>query len=100
MIKTLQALLALPQEQKDALLILAVDRWATEHRTFPTHMHIIDRTTSGNYMHQLVQIKCQLQAREELGSDFAKQVGIDLGELAKSDFHYVMDVVDNAFPIK
>ena len=101
MIKTLQELLALPQRQKDALLIMAIDRMASEHRTYASHMHIIDKTTSGNYMHQLVQIKCNIQSREDLSSDFAKQAGIDLDALSKADdFHYVMDMFDIAFPYK
>ena len=101
MIKTLQELLALPQKQKDALLIMAIDRMASEHRTYASHMHIIDKTTSGNYMHQIVHIKCSIQAREDLSSDFAKQAGIDIDALAKADdFHYVMDMLDNAFPIE
>ena len=101
MIKTLQELLALPQNQKDALLIMAIDRMAGEHRTCSSHMHIIDKTTSGNYMHQIVQIKCNLQAREHISSEFAKQAGIDLDALAYADnFSYVMGILDNAFPIE
>ena len=101
MIRTLQELLALPQKQKDALLIMAIDRMASEHRTYASYMHIIDKTTSGNYMHQIVHIRCKLQAREHLSSEFAKQADIDLDALAYADnFHYVMDMFDNAFPIE
>lgn len=101
MIKTLQELLALPQKQKDALLIMAIDRMAGEHMVCSSHMSIIDKTTSGNYMHQIVQIKCNLQAREAVSSEFAKQADIDLDALAYADnFYYVMDMIDKAFPIK
>lgn len=101
MITTLQELLALPQRQKDALLIMAIDRMASEHRAYSSRMHIIDKTTSGNYMHQIVQIKCNIQSREDLSSDFAKQAGIDLDALSKADdFHYVLDMFNNTFPYK
>jgi hypothetical protein len=51
-------------------------------------------------MHQIVQIKCNLQAREAVSSEFAKQADIDLDALADADdFYYVMDMIDKAFPI-
>ena len=101
MITTLQELLALPQKQKDALLIMAIDRMATRHRVYPDEIRNIERMTAGNFMHNVAYIKQNLKADNHLNEEFTKQAGIDLDALSKGDdFHYVMDMFDIAFPYK
>ena len=101
MIKTLQELLALPQKQKDALLIMAIDRMATKHLIYPCEIRNIERMTAGNYAHNVAYIKQNLNAAEHMAVEFSKQADIDIDALAKADdFHYVMDMLDNAFPIE
>ena len=56
--------------------------------------------TSGNFAHNVAYIKQNLMAFNSLNEDFAKQADIDLDALSKADdFHYVMDMFDNAFPV-
>ena len=101
MIKTLQDLIKLPEDKKNALLIMAMDRLATEHRVFNSRQHICDVTTSANYMHQIVQLKCGLQSSNSLLVDVCKQADVDIDALSKAnDFHYVLDIFDSAFPLK
>lgn len=101
MVTSLHQLLSLPQQQKDALLIMAIDRLATEHRVFDSRVHICDVTTSGNYMHQVAQLKCGIQSSNSLLVDLCKQADIDIDTLSRADdFKYVLDIFDQAFPIK
>lgn len=101
MIKNLKELLDLPQDQKDALLVMAIDRLATEHRVYPSNMDIIERMTSGNFAHQICQIKINIKCFDELSVDFAKQANIDIDALANSDdFDYVLNKFNNTFPNK
>lgn len=101
MITTLQELLALPQDKKDALLIMAIDRIATRHRVYPDEIRSIERMTAGNFMHNVAYIKQNLNAFNSLNEDFTKQSDIDLDALARNDdFHYVLDMFNNAFPYK
>ena len=100
MITTLQEILSLPQEKKDALLIMAIDRMVTRHGVYPDEIRSIERMTSGNFAHNIAYIKQNLSAFNSLNEDFAKQADIDLDALSKADdFHYVMDMFDNAFPV-
>ena len=99
MITTLQELLKLPQKQKDALLIMAIDRMATRHRVYPDEIRNIERMTSGNFAHNVAYIKQNLKAFNSLNEDFTQQADIDLDALSRNDdFHYVMDMFDIAFP--
>ena len=100
MITTLQEILSLPQEKKDALLIMAIDRMVTRHEVYPDEIRCIERMTSGNFAHNIAYIKQNLNAFNSLNEDFAKQAGIDLDALSKAvNFHYVMDMFDNAFSV-
>ena len=99
MITTLQELLRLPQKQKDALLIMAIDRMATRHRVYPDEIRNIERMTAGNFMHNVAYIKQNLKSFNSLNEDFTKQADIDLDALARNDdFHYVLSMFDIAFP--
>ena len=99
MITTLQELLTLPQDKKDALLIMAIDRMATKHRIQGDEIRNIERMTAGNYAHNVAYIKQNLNAAEHMAVEFSKQAGIDLDALAKADdFHYVLDMFNIRFP--
>lgn len=101
MIKKLQDLLILPEEEKDALLIMAIDRLATEHHVFESRQHICDVTTSGNYMHQIVQLKCSITSSHELINDLCQQADVDIDAISKDDdFNYVLNMFDKTFPYK
>ena len=101
MIKKLQDLLSLPQDKKDALLIMAIDRLATEHHVFGSRQHICDVTTSGNYMHQIVQLKCSIKSSHDLINDLCQQAEVDIDEISKDDdFGYVLNMFDKIFPYK
>ena len=102
-ITTLQEILALPQDKKDALLIMALDRMATRHKVFPDEMRNIDRMTAGNFMHNIAYIKQNLTSFNELSMDFMQQANIDFDALAEqtSDsqtFHFVLNRFYKAFP--
>lgn len=101
MITTLQEILSLPQDKKDALLIMVIDRMATRHRVYPDEIRNIERMTTGNFMHNVAYIKQNLKAFNSLNEDFAKQSDIDLDALARNDdFNYVLYMFNNAFPHK
>ena len=101
MLKKLQDLLSLPQDKKDALLIMAIDRLATEHRVFDSRQHICDVTTSGNYMHQIVQLKFSIKSSHDLIKDLCQQADVDIDAISKDDdFNYVLNMFDKMFPYK
>lgn len=101
MIKTLQDLIKLPQDKKDALLIMAMDRLATEHHVFDSRQHICDVTTSGNYMHQIVQLKCSIKSSHDLVKDLCQQADVDIDTISKNDdFDYVLNKFKETFPYK
>lgn len=101
MITKLQDLLSLPQDKKDALLIMAIDRLATEHRVFDSRQHICDVTTSGNYMHQIAQLKCSIKSSHDLMNDLCQQADVDIDTISKNDdFDYVLNKFNETFPYK
>ena len=101
MIKKLQDLLSLSQDKKDALLIMAIDRLATEYRVFGSRQHICDVTTSGNYMHQIAQLKCSIKSSHDLINDICQQADVDIDTISKDDdFHYVLNMFNETFPRK
>lgn len=101
MVKNLQDLLSLPQDKKDALLIMAIDRLATEHHAFGSRQHICDVTTSGNYMHQIAQLKCSIKSSYNLINGLCQQADVDIDAISKDDdFGYVLDMFNKTFQYK
>lgn len=97
-IKTVQEVLNLPQEQKDAMLLMGIELLASSHKIFPSDMNLIDRMTPANFSHHIAQIKQSLTSHDDLIRDFEAKSGIELNELSSEDeFIIAYNMMDKAF---
>lgn len=101
MITKLQDLLSLPQDKKDALLIMAIDRLAKEHSAFDSRQHICDVSTSDNYILLIAQLKYSIKTSHNLIKNICQKADVDIDTISKDDdFDYILNMFIKAFPYK
>jgi len=97
-IKKIHDVLKMSQEQKDAMLLMAIELLASSHKIFPSDMNLIERMTAANFSHHIAQIKQSLTSHDDLIRDFEAKTGIELNELSSEDeFITAYNLMDKAF---